>query len=149
VLGLALAVVLGVGTSAAQQSGTCRTGTLVGFDTRTQTIGGLNNGHYEEKVKKNGKKSIDGNNYTVEQTQEFYVLTVQVGEMLYTAENAKNMIFGYNPTDMVVNDPIEACVEKNKLVLTRPDGKKYKTRLVRQERVRSSGRAAADGMSSK
>jgi hypothetical protein len=142
-------VVLGVGTSAAQQSGTCRTGTLVGFDTRTQTIGGLNNGHYEERVKKNGKKTFDGNNYTVEQTQEFYVLTVQVGEMLYTAENVKNMFFGYNPTDMVVNDPIEACVEKNKLVLTRPDGKKYKTRIVRQERVRSAGRAAADGMSSK
>lgn len=71
-----------------------------------------------------------------EQTQEIYILTVAIGDMIYTAENVKNLFFGYNPTDMVVNDPVNVCVERNKLVLTRPDGKKYKTRIVRSERDR-------------
>jgi hypothetical protein len=123
-----------VGSSAAQQSDACGTGKLVGLDTRIQTIAGMNTTHYEERVKKNGKRTIDGYTYSGEQTKEIYVLTVAIGDMIYTAENLKNLFFGYNPTDMVVNDPIDVCVEKNKLVLTRPDGKKYKTRIVRSER---------------
>ena len=140
VIGMVLTGVLGAGSSAAQQSGLCRTGTLVGLDTRIQTIAGMNTGHYEEKVKKNGKRTVDGYTYNGEQTQETYVLTVAIGDMIYTAENVKNLFFGYNPTDMVVNDPVEACVEKNKLILTRPDGKKYKTRIVRSERDRRAER---------
>jgi hypothetical protein len=54
---------------------------------------------------------------------------------------------------MVVNDPVEVCVEKNKLVLTRPDRKKYKTRIVRSERdpqvLSQAYRPAAGAMSSK
>lgn len=136
VIGMFLTGVIGAGTSAAQQSGACGTGKLVDLDTRIQTIAGMNTGHYEEKVKRNGKKTIDGYTYGGEQTQEIYVLTVAIGDMMYTAENVKNLFFGYNPTDMVVNDPVEVCVDKNKLVLTRPDGKKYKTRIVRSERHR-------------
>jgi hypothetical protein len=136
VIGMVLTGVLGVGSVAAQQSGSCGTGKLVGLDTRIQTIPGMNTAHYEERVKKNGKRTIDGYTYSGEQTQEIYVLTVAIGDMIYTAENVKNLFFGYNPTDMVVNDPVDVCVEKNKLVLTRPDGKKYKTRIVRAERDR-------------
>jgi len=134
-IGIVLTSVLGVGSIAAQQSGSCGTGKLVGLDTRIQTTAGMSTGHYEEKVKKNGKKTIDGYTYSGEQTQEIYVLTVKMGDMIYTAENVKNLFFGYNPTNMVVNDPVEICVEKNKLVLTRPDGKKYRTRIVRSERA--------------
>jgi hypothetical protein len=133
-IGIVLTCILGVGSIAAQQSGSCGTGKLVGLDTRIQTIGGMNTAHYEDRVKNNGKRTIDGYTYSGEQTQEIYVLTVAIGDMIYTAESVKNLVFGYNPTDMVVNDPIDVCVEKNKLVLTRPDGKKYKTRIVRSER---------------
>jgi hypothetical protein len=136
VMGVVLTGVLGVGSSAAQQSGSCGTGKLVGLDTRIQTIPGMNTAHYEERAKKNGERTIDGYTYSGEQTQAIYVLTVAIGDMIYTAENARNLFFGYNPTDMVVNDPVDVCVEKNKLVLTRPDGKKYKTRIVRAERDR-------------
>jgi hypothetical protein len=49
--------------------------------------------------------------------------------------------------------PIDVCVEKNKLVLTRPDGKLYKTRIVRSERdpevLSQADRPAAVAMSSK
>lgn len=153
VIGSVLTCVLGVGSIAAQQSGACGTGTLVGLDTRNQNIAGMNTAHYDEKVKKNGKRTLDGYTYSGEQTQELYVLTVAIGDMLYTAESVKNLFFGYNPTDMVVNDPIEVCVEKNKLFLTRPDGKKYKTRIVRSERgpqvLSRADRSAAGAMSSK
>src|ERR1044071_21789 len=101
---------------AAQQTGVCQTGKLVGLDTRIQTIAGMSTTHYEEKVKKNGKKTIDGYTYGGDQTQEIYVLTVAIGDLIYTGENPRNLFFGYNPTDMVVNDPIAVCVEKNKLV---------------------------------
>lgn len=134
-LGMLLTGVLGTGIMAGQESGACRTGKLVGLDTRVQTIPGTSNAHYEEKVKKDGKKTIDGYTYTGDQTQEIYVLTVAIADLVYTAENPRNLFFGYNPTDMVVNDPVEVCLEKNKLVLTRPDGKKYKTRIVRTERA--------------
>lgn len=145
VIGMVLTGVLGAGRSAAQQSGVCRTGTLIGLDTRIQTIGEISTAHYDEREKKNGKRTTDGYTYSGEQTQEIYVLTVAVDDMIYTAESVKNLFFGYNPTDLVVNDPVELCVEKNKLVLTRPDGKKYKTRIVRSERDRraqSAGRPA-------
>ena len=152
-IGILFTGVLGVGSISAQQSGACGTGKLVGLDTRIQTIAGMNSAHYEEKEKKNGRRMIDGYTYSGEQMQEIYVLTVTIGDMIYTAESLKNLFFGYNPTDMVVNDPIDVCVEKNKLVLTRPDGKKYKTRIVRSERDREvlsqADRPAAGAMSSK
>ena len=152
-IGIVLTCVMGVGSIAAQQAGACGTGTLVGLDTRIQPIAAMNTRHYEEGAKKNGKWTIDGYTYSGKQTQEIYVFTVALGDMIYTTESVKNLFFGYNPTDMVVNDPVEVCAEKNRLVLTRPDGKKYKTRIVRSERDRQvlsqADRPAAGAMSSK
>ena len=152
-IGIVVTCVLGAGGVAAQQPAACSTGKLVGLDTRIQTIAGMNTAHYEERAKKNGKRTIDEYIYNGEQTQEIYVLTVAIGDMIYTAESSKNLFFGYNPTDMVVNDPIDVCVEKNKLVLTRPDGKPYKARIVRSERdpevFSHADRLAAGVMSSK
>jgi hypothetical protein len=136
---IALALTGVLGSVSAQE---CSTGRLTGLNTRTQTVAGVSSGHYEEKTKKNGKKVLDGYTYTPEQTLEIYVLTVEMGELTYTTENLKNVFFGYNPADMVVNDPVAVCVEKNRLVLTRPDGKKYKTRIVRTERNAGAVRVA-------
>lgn len=126
--------VLNAGSVSAQAIPACQTGKLVGFDTRTATIQGARTEHYEEREKASGKKVFDGYSYSGDQTQLIYVLTVTVGDLTYTAEHIKMIIFGYNPTDMVVNDPVTVCVEKNKLVFTRRDGKKYKTTIVRVER---------------
>jgi hypothetical protein len=82
IMGIVLTSVLGVGSVAAQQSGSCGTGRLVGLDTRIQTTAVLSTGHYEEKVKKNGKKTVNGYTYSGEQTQEIYVLTVAIGDMI-------------------------------------------------------------------
>jgi hypothetical protein len=126
--------VLNAGSVSAQAIPACQTGKLVGFDTRTTTIQGARTGHYEEREKASGKKVFDGYSYSGDQTQVIYVLTVTIGDLTYTAEHIKMIIFGYNPTDMVVNDPVTVCVEKNKLVFTRREGKKYKTAIVRIER---------------
>jgi hypothetical protein len=129
-----LASVLGAASLAAEEQGPCYTGKLVDFDTRTQVVEGFRNEHYEVKTKANGKKVGDGYSYGGTQTQVTYVLTVAVGEMTYTAEQAKSILFGYNPTDMVVNDPVNVRVEKKKLIFLRPNGKEYKTTIVRMER---------------
>jgi hypothetical protein len=128
VLGLILVLVAAANLSAKESD--WQAGRLVGLDTRTAaTTEEIRNGHYEAK---NGR--IDGNSYAIEQTKVIYVLTVKVGDMTYRAEHIKNLIFGYNPTDMVVNDPVTVSIQKNKLVLIRPDGKEYKTTIVRIER---------------
>jgi len=128
VLGLILVAAAAANLSAKELD--WQAGRLVGLDTRTTaTTEEIRNGHFEAK---NGK--IDGNSYAIEQAKVTYVLTVRVGDMTYTAEHIKNLIFGYNPTDMVVNDPVSVSIQKNNLVLIRPDGKEYKTTIVRIER---------------
>lgn len=133
-IGLVLTGFLGVESISAQGLGSCQPGTLVGMDTRSQTIEGMRNEHYEEKEKKNGKKFVDGYTYGGDRIEVTYVLTVAVGDMIYTAEHPKTLFFGYNPTDMVVNDPVSVCVQKGNLIFLRQSGKEYKTKIVRVER---------------
>ncbi len=129
----------GTASVSAKEPANWQSGKLVGLETRTITTEGVRNEHYEERKTKDGKKEINGYSYAPGQTIVTYVLTVAVGEMTYTAEHVKNVFFGYNPTDMVVNDPVTVSVQKNKLLLIRPDGKEYKMTIVRIERNEQSG----------
>lgn len=133
-IGLVLTSFLGVESISAQGFGPCQPGTLVGLDTRTQIVEGMRNEHYEEKEKKNGKKVVAGYTYGGDRIEVTYILTVAMRDMIYTAEHPKMLFFGYNPTDMVVNDPVNVCVQKNNLLFIRQDGKEYKTKIVRVER---------------
>jgi hypothetical protein len=40
----------------------------------------------------------------------------------------------YTVTRLVINDPIGLCVERNQIILRRPDGKDYKAKIVRAVR---------------
>ena len=51
------------------------------------------------------------------------------------AQSPGSDFWNFSPTRLVVNDAIEACVSKGHLRLRRPDGKDYKTTIVRVERV--------------
>lgn len=146
-IGLVLTGFLGVGSISAQGLGPCQPGTLVGLDTRSQTIEGMRNEHYEVKEKKNGKKVVDGYTYGGDRIEVTYVLTVAAGDMIYTAEHPKMLFFGYNPTDMVVNDPVNVCVQKNNLIFMRQSGKDYKTKIVRVERNPAAGIQASSSSS--
>lgn len=120
-----------VANVSAKQPDTWQMGTLIGLETRTTITEEIRNEHYEEREKKNGKKVVDGNSYAIDQPKVTYVLTVRIGDINYTVEHIKNLFFGYNPTDMVVNDPVTVSIQKDNLVLIRPDGKEYKTTVVR------------------
>ena len=41
-----------------------------------------------------------------------------------------------SPSRLVINDPIGVCVERNQIILRRPDGKDYKAKIVRAIRTR-------------
>jgi len=53
--------------------------------------------------------------------------------MTYTARSSGNF-WNFDPTRLVINDPIGACVDRNQLILRRPDGKDYRARIVRTVR---------------
>ena len=59
-------------------------------------------------------------------------------DMVYTAESSGDAFWSFNPTTLVINDTIHACVARNRLRLTRPDGKDYSTKIVRAIRETQS-----------
>jgi hypothetical protein len=96
----------------------------------------------EEKDKKNGKKEY--NSYSTPSVEErtTYTVTVAFDDMTYTGQS--NYIgFGFRPTAMIVNDPVQACVDGKKLVIVRPDGKDYKTNIIQAVRNTQSATPAA------
>lgn len=64
-----------------------------------------------------------------------YLVTVRLDDMVYTGESSGNVFWNFNPATLVINDPIHACITKDRLRLTRPDGKDYSTRIVRAVRA--------------
>jgi len=69
--------------------------------------------------------------------QTTYVVKVALDGIIYTARSSGDF-WGYNPSSMIVNSEVEACVDSNKLVITRPDGKQYKPTIIRRERDQSA-----------
>jgi hypothetical protein len=59
------------------------------------------------------------------------------GGIIYTARSSGEF-WAYKPSSMIVNSEVEACVDSNKLVITRPDGKQYKPTIIRRERDQSA-----------
>jgi hypothetical protein len=51
--------------------------------------------------------------------------------VIYTGESSGNEFWQFDPSRLVINDPIDACVSDGRLRLRRPDGKEYKTKIVR------------------
>jgi hypothetical protein len=72
---------------------------------------------------------MDGHRHCFRQSQSIRV-TVQLGNMKYSAEYGVGWASG-----LIVGDPIEATVKKNKLILTNPSGKTAKKNVVRREHV--------------
>jgi hypothetical protein len=57
--------------------------------------------------------------------------------MSYTAQSSGNF-WNFDPTRLVINDPIGLCVDRNQIILRRPDGKDYKAKIVRAVRTQAS-----------
>ncbi len=78
-----------------------------------------------------GERAVDVYTTPAERQTKAYVVTVRLNDVVYTGESSGNEFWHFDPTRLVINDPIDACVSDGRLRLRRPDGKEYKTKIVR------------------
>ena len=71
--------------------------------------------------------------------QMTYTVMVALDSIIYTARSSGDF-WRYNPSKLIIGTELEACVEANKLVITRPDGKQYKPTITRRERDQAASR---------
>ena len=128
------AAILLAPASYAKTAPTCQTGKLLDVQEITELVPTAQIA--QARQDKNGK---DWTTITLPPTrkQTTYVVTVALDGIIYTARSSGDF-WGYNPSSMIVNSEVEACVDSNKLVIIRPDGKQYKPTIIRRERNQSA-----------
>ncbi len=126
------AAILLAPASYAKTASVCQTGKLLDVQEITEFVPTAQIG--QARQNKNGK---DWTMIVMPPTrkQTTYVVIVALDGIIYTARSSGDF-WGYNPSRMIVDSEVEACVDSNKLVITRPDGKQYKPTIVRRERDR-------------
>ena len=120
--------------SFARTATTCQTGKLLDVHENTELVPDVQ--IVQTRQNKNGK---DWTTIALPSTrkQATYVVKVALDGIIYTARSSGDF-WAYNPSGMIVNSEVEACVDSNKLVITRPDGKQYKPTIIRRERGQSA-----------
>jgi hypothetical protein len=116
---------------------TCGTGTLMDVDAVIETFPVEKHTHVVTKINKRGQREVHADTSSGERREKTYTVTVQLEDMSYTAQSSGNF-WNFDPTRLVINDPIGVCVERNQIILRRPDGKDYKARIVRAVRTQAS-----------
>jgi hypothetical protein len=81
--------------------------------------------------RKPGERSVDAYTTASERETKTYLVTVRINDRVYVGRSSGDWFWEFDPTRLVINDPIEACVSRGTLRLRRPDGKDYKTKIVR------------------
>lgn len=66
-------------------------------------------------------------------SRHMFSLSVAFDDMIYTVEVRDSR--HVTPSDFIVGDPVEAHLEKDKLVIADPSGKQIKEKIIRRERV--------------
>lgn len=84
-----------------------------------------------ENGKRPGEREVDVYTTPTERQTKTYLVTVRLNDLVYTGQSSGNWFWDFDPTQLVIHDSIEACVSKGTLRLRRPDGKNYKTKIVR------------------
>ena len=64
-----------------------------------------------------------------------YRLNVQLGDFVYVCSYNPPFQWSYKPNDLLVNDAVEARIDGKHLYIKRPDGKEFKTIIVRRMRA--------------
>ena len=80
---------------------------------------------------KPGDRSVDAYTTPSERETKTYLVTVRLNDRIYVGRSSGDWFWDFDPTRLVINDPIDACVSKDTLRLRRPDGTDYKTKIVR------------------
>ena len=112
-----------------QAVSTCRTGRLLDVQENIEYIPTTQIG----RVHRNGNKDWTTVEMPSARKQTTYTVKIALDGIIYTARSNGDF-WGYNPTKMIVGSELEACVEANRLVITRHDGKQYKPTITRRER---------------
>lgn len=75
----------------------------------------------------------NGHPVIIPTSQNMFSLSVMLDDMIYSVEvrNSRHA----KPSDFIVGDPIEAHLEKDKLIVTDPSGRQIKEKIIRRERV--------------
>jgi hypothetical protein len=81
--------------------------------------------------RKPGERSVDAYTTPSERETKSYLVTVRMNDRVYVGRSSGDWFWEFDPTRLVINDPIDACVSRDTLRLRRPDGKDYKTKIVR------------------
>ena len=120
--------------SYAKTASACQTGKLLDVQENTELVPTAQIG--QARQNKNGK---DWTTIALPPTrkQTTYVVKVALDGIICTARSSGDF-WGYNPSGMIVNSEVEVCVDSNKLVIIRPDGKQYKPTIIRRERDQSA-----------
>lgn len=84
------------------------------------------------RVHRSGKKDWTTVELPSTHKQTTYTVKVALGGIIYTARSSGDF-WGYDPSKMIVGTELEARVDANRLVITRPDGKQYKPTITRRE----------------
>jgi hypothetical protein len=111
-----------------QPASACRTGKLLDVREETEYIPTVQFG----RVHRDGNKDWTSVELPSTRKQTTYTVKIVLDGIIYTARSGGDF-WGYNPSKMIVGVELQACVEANKLVITRPDGKQYKPTITRRE----------------
>lgn len=119
---------------AAAQSLGCGTAILRDIEVVTARVPQSTITSVHSKPRKNGKPGepeVNAFTTPAERQTRTYLVTVRLNDLVYTGQSSGDEFWDFDPTRLVINDPVEACVSKGTLRLRRPDGKQYKTKIVR------------------
>ncbi len=119
--------------SYAEATSACQTGKLLDVKENTEYVPTVQIG----RVHRNGNKDWTTVELPSARKQTTYTVKVALDGIIYTAHSGGDF-WGYNPSKMIVGTEVDACVEANKLVITRPDGKPYKPTITRREREQAA-----------
>ncbi len=128
---LAAGLILSLGTSAAAQPPTCGTAVLQNVEVVTGRVPQASITSVRGQNDKPSDRNVNAMTTPSERQTKSYLVTVRLNDVVYTGQSSANWFWNYAPTRLVINDPVEICVAKNTLRLRRPDGKDYKTKIVR------------------
>jgi hypothetical protein len=121
--------------SYAEAASACQTGRLLDVREDTEYVPTVQIG----RIHRNGNKDWTTVELPSARKQTTYTVKVALDGIIYTAHSSGDF-WGYNPSKMIVGTEVRTCVEANRLVITRQDGKPYKPKITRRELDQAASR---------
>jgi co-chaperonin GroES (HSP10) len=69
-------------------------------------------------------------------SHDYAIYQVQIGDIVYFGRGEKQVKHpGDTGHGLIVGDPVQAAIEKDDLIIQRPDGKEIKTKIIKRQRA--------------